>query len=610
MAHESFEDPATAEIMNELFVNIKVDREERPDVDSVYMDAVQALTGRGGWPMTVFLTPEGEPFYGGTYWPREAFQRLLHAVDDAWRNRHDELRQNVDALVEVVSRTARVAPAVGYDAVTLLRATVSALASSFDTAWGGFGSAPKFPSTFGLDLVTRAHVERRDPDTARMVVESLDAMSSGGMWDHIGGGFSRYSVDDKWLVPHFEKMLYDQALLLRIYARSWQVFGHERHLRIAEEIVSYVLECLTDPAGGFYSAEDADSLDENGHSEEGAFYTWTPDEVRAVLGDDAEAALAWWDITDTGNFEGRSIPNRLTARDGVIRPPEIERARAALKMHRARRPRPGLDDKVLTEWNAMFLASLCEAAAATKRSDWREAAVHNGRFLLDNLRDDDGRWMRSWMAHPTPLASHTAVAHDLAHVADAMTRLYELTGDHEWLDAAVDAADQLVTHHWDDRNLGFFTVADDAEQLLARQKDLMDHATPSSNSAAASALFRLAALSGRDDLADRARDTLRLLATVAPSAPTAFCNALGAIHMVAEGLTEVVIPGDRPDLVDVCSERWRPNCVVAHGAPRAGPLWEGRTEGHAYVCRDGACRLPVSTTDDLRRELSENCFGG
>ena len=610
MAHESFEHDDTAAIMNELFVNVKVDREERPDVDSVYMDAVQALTGRGGWPMTVFLTPEGEPFYGGTYWPREAFQRLLHAVDDAWRTRRDELRQNVEALVEVVSRTARVEPAQSYDAVALLRTTVSSLAASFDSSWGGFGSAPKFPSTFGLDLMMRAHLERRDADTERIVLTSLDAMASGGMWDHLGGGFSRYSVDDKWLVPHFEKMLYDQALLLRVYVHAWQVFGHDRHRLVAEEIVAYVLECLTDPGGGFYSAEDADSLDEHGHSEEGAFYTWTPEEVREVLGSDADPALEWWDITDAGNFEGRSIPNRLAARDTVIRPAHIEDCRRRLENARQRRARPGLDDKVLTEWNAMFLASLCEAAAATGRADWTDAAVRNGRFLLDNLRRHDRRWMRSWMAHPAPAASHTAVAHDLAQVVDAMTRLYELTGEHQWLDAALDTAEQLLTHHWDEQNDGFFTVADDAEQLLARQKDLMDNATPSANSAAAAALLRLSALAGRDDLADMAARTMRLLAAVVPAAPTAFCNAMGAVHMLTEGLTEVVIPGENRDLVAVCAEKWRPNTVVAWGTPREGTLWNGRTEGNAYVCRDGACRLPVSEAEALRRELTRTSFGG
>ncbi|MEY2966549.1 MAG: hypothetical protein RLY50_599 [Actinomycetota bacterium] len=610
MAHESFEDPETAALMNELFVNVKVDREERPDVDSVYMDAVQALTGRGGWPMTVFLTPDGEPFYGGTYWPREPFQRLLRAVDDAWRNRRDELRQNVDALVEVVSRTARVAPARSYDAVELLRTTLSSLASSFDGTWGGFGAAPKFPSTFALDLVLRAHLERRDPETERIVLTSLDAMASGGMWDHIGGGFARYSVDDRWLVPHFEKMLYDQSLLLRIYVRAWQVFGHDRHLRVATEIVDYVLECLALPAGGLCSAEDADSLDEHGHSEEGAFYTWTPAEVRNVLGEGADDAMEWWDISGAGHFEGRSIPNRLDARDGVVRPAHIEGARAALKSARAQRPRPGLDDKVLTEWNAMFLASLCEAAAAAGRRDWRDTAERIGQFLLDHLRAPNGRWHRSWTALPAPAASHTAVAHDLAQVVDAMTRLYELTGGHHWITAALSAADQLVEHHADDEHGGFFTVATDAEQLVARQKDLMDNATPSANSAAAAALLRLAALSGRDDLRERAHDTLRLLATVAPAAPSAFCNAMGAVHMATEGITEIVIPGDRPDLVAVCREKWRPNTVIAHGDPLIGPLWQERTEGNAYVCRDGACRLPVSQVADLRDELARSCFGG
>lgn len=610
MAHESFEDPATAEIMNRLFVNVKVDREERPDVDAIYMDAVQALTGRGGWPLTVFCTPDGEPFFGGTYWPREPFQRLLAAVDDAWRNKRGDLSQNVEALVEVVSRTARVEPSTGGDPAPLLRGALESVHRAFDPEWGGFGGAPKFPSTFALDVALRAHIERGDGATSEIVLTSLDAMASGGMWDHIGGGFSRYSVDERWLVPHFEKMLYDQALLLRVYLHAWQVMGHRRHLGVVEEIIGYVLDEMTHPLGGFWSAEDADSLDAHGHSEEGAFYTWTPAEIRACLAGEADRALQWWDITEIGNFEGRSIPNRLATRGGVERPDDIELLRRRLHEVRALRPRPGLDDKVLTEWNAMFLVSLCEAAAATGSTRWRDAAVRNGEFLVAHLRGSDGRWFRSWQAEPTPTASHSALAHDLAHVVDAMTRLHELTGEHRWLEIAVETADELVEHHWDPERLGFFTVADDAERLIARQKDLMDNATPSANSAAAIALLRIAALTGRGDLRDRALGTLRLLEAVVASAPTAFGNAMAAFHMLATGIIEVVVPGENPPMLGEIRSRWRPNMVLTHGAARTGPLWEGREPGKAYVCREGACLLPATDPATLADQLRQSCFGG
>lgn len=609
MAHESFEDPETAELMNRLFINIKVDREERPDVDAIYMDAIQAMTGRGGWPMTVFLTPDALPFYGGTYWPRDAFQRLLSAVDDAWRNRRDELQQNIDALHEVVSRTARIEPADDFDARDVLRMALDTLAKSFDRSWGGFGHAPKFPSTFAIDLALRAHIERGDSLTGEIVLTSLDAMASGGMWDHLGGGFARYSVDEKWLVPHFEKMLYDQALLLRVYLHAWKVMGHDRHLQVATEIIEYVMGDLTDPLGGFYSAEDADSLTPEGHSEEGAFYTWTPEEVRAVLGDDADAALAWWGITAEGNFEGRSIPTRLHHRGDIVRSPLIERCRTTLEMARRQRPRPGLDDKVLTEWNAMFLSSLCEAAAATGHPDWRAAAIANGRFLVDELRDSNGQWRRSWQRDTATTTGNTALAHDIAHVIDAMTRLYELTADHEWLRVAIAAADDLIDRFWDDVHGGFFTVARDAEQLIARQKDLMDNATPSSNSTAAVALLRLGALTGRDDLTGYAHRTLALLARVVPSAPNAFCHAMNAFHMVADGITEVVIPGDSPHLVAEYRSKWRPNSVLAAGDPFDGGLFEGREPSMAYVCRDRVCQLPVSDVTALREQLAQHSFG-
>lgn len=606
MAHESFEDDATATVMNQLFVNIKVDREERPDVDAVYMDAVQALTGRGGWPMTVFCTPTGEPFYGGTYYPRETFVKLMEAVDDAWNNRRDELQQNIDALVEAIGRTAHVEPAPAVDARQLVSTTIGALQSSFDSTWGGFGGAPKFPSTFGLDLMLRVSLLNDDSQLVDMVRTSLDAMAAGGMYDHVGGGFSRYSVDDRWLVPHFEKMLYDQALIARVYLHMWQMNHEERDEQIVREIVSYVLTDLSHPDGGFFSAEDADSLDEHGHSEEGAFYTWTPTEIHTVLGNDSAAACAYWDISEPGNFEGRSIPNRIAQRADIVRPATVETWRQQLHTVRAQRSRPGLDDKVLLEWNAMMLSSLCEVAAAFEDEQFTTAAIKNARFLVDNLRDESGTWKRSWQSNAEPRARHTALAHDLAHVVDAMVRMYELTADHEWLMVARSTAQQLCDEFWDHENSGFFTVGTTAEQLIVRQKDLMDNATPSANSVAAMAFLRLSALTGEPQWRTFAIDTLRLLARVAPSAPSAFCHAVSASLVLADGTMEVVLPGPAGEFLHEFRQQWRPHSVVAWGEPFDSPVWTDRVPGSAYVCRDHQCMLPATTVDQFRQSLATN----
>ena len=609
MAHESFEDDATASVMNELFVNIKVDREERPDVDAIYMDAVQAMTGRGGWPMTVFCTPTGEPFYGGTYYPRDSFVKLMQAVDDAWRNKREDLQQNVDALVEAVSRTARISPVDDFDAHELANTALQAMSQGFDPRWGGFGSAPKFPSTFALDLAMRSYQQSHNDQLLGMVNTSLDAMAAGGMYDHIGGGFSRYSVDEKWLVPHFEKMLYDQALLLRAYTHAWLIQGHDRHRQTAEEVMSYVIDELRHPDGGFYSAEDADSLDEHGHSEEGAFYTWTPTEIGAVLGDDSQAALEWWNIVEGGNFEGRSIPNRIPQRTSLQRSPLIESARQRLFQHRATRPRPGLDNKVLTEWNAMMLSSLCESISAFDRPDLIPVAEKNANFLVNELRNADGVWSRSWQEEALPHAQHSALAHDLAHVVDAMTRMYELTANHLWLHVASETAHQLIDEYWDPEHGGLFTVASSSEQLIVRQKDLMDNATPSANSVAAYAFLRLSAITGDTELATHAHQILALLARVAPSAATGFCNAISAALFAQEGAVEIVIPGDNPALLATVRSQWLPTAVTVWGEPVDSPLWAGREPGMAYVCRNHECLLPARTEQELRDRIATSFSG-
>ena len=603
MAHECFEDTEVADKMNLLFVNVKVDREERPDVDAIYMDAVQAMTGRGGWPMTVFLTPTGEPFYGGTYFPKPSFMQLMDGITQVWRDKQDDVAQNVTALMDALGRTALISPAESYDAEALLVSGLKSVASNFDATWGGFGTAPKFPSTFAIDLLLRAYAERKDDITRTMIQTSLDAMAAGGIYDHLGGGFARYSVDTQWLVPHFEKMLYDQALLVRVYTHAWQVFGEDRYAQVVDETITYLLRDLTHSNGGFFSAQDADSLDENGHSHEGAFYTWTPQQVADVLGTDSDAANQWWDISESGNFEGVSIPNRIASRTKILRPDDIEAMRIQLFETRSQRTMPGLDNKVLTEWNAMMLASLCEAAIAFDRPDWLSAARRNGEFLLNNLRDGH-RWLRSWNDNGTPPARHHGLAHDYVQVVDAMTRLAEATGEAQWITAAITTADALIEHFWDPVNSGLFTSPNDGEQLVVRQKDLMDNATPSANSSGALALLRLGALTGNNVYHDHAQQILALLAGVANSAPTAFCNYLLSLHTHHLGITQIVITGDRPDLLAHVRSTWRPSAVLAWGQTYDSPLWQHRAPDLAYVCRDYSCHTPSNTVDDLRAALT------
>ena len=604
MAHECFEDTEVAAEMNRRFVNIKVDREERPDVDAIYMDAVQAMSGRGGWPMTVFLTTDGHPFYGGTYFPKPNFLSLMAAIDDVWVSRPDDVRQNVEALGNAIRRTALVEPATDLPGIPELNLALQQLAASFDSTWGGFGGAPKFPSTMSLDLVLRAYQRSPQDDARTIVTTSLDAMASGGIYDHLGGGFSRYSVDREWLVPHFEKMLYDQALLVRVYLHAFQVLGQPHWMQVVEETIEYVLRELRHPSGGFLSAEDADSPDEHGHGHEGLFHTWTIDEVREVLGADADVALEWYEFTADGNFEGRTIPARLNHRGDLIRPPAVESVRQRLFDARSKRRRPLLDDKVLTEWNGLMLASLAQASAALDRPGWLDAAVANGRFLVDNLRGPDGRWHRSWQADGLPQARHTALAADHAAMIDAFTRLAEATGDGSWIDEARSVADTMLDHFWDVDNGGLFSIADDGEQLVARQKDLMDNATPSANSIAAVALLRLGALTGEARYSNHAEQILRLLARLIPQAPTAFSNAFVAVDLVATGMTEIAVVGDRPDLVRTVQSQWLPNAVLAWGTPYESPLWEQRAAGVAYVCQHYACQTPADTADALVAQLT------
>ncbi|HET6810598.1 MAG TPA: thioredoxin domain-containing protein [Acidimicrobiales bacterium] len=604
MAHESFEDTATAAVMNELFVNVKVDREERPDVDAVYMEAVQAMTGGGGWPMTVFLTPDGRPFFAGTYFPREAgrgmpaFVDVLRAVAEAWQTRREDVLGQADQLVEAVAARSSLPDPADRPAVparAVLDGAYQSLRALHDEQRGGFGPAPKFPQPAMLELLLRAHAHNTSPETMAMVTTTLDAMASGGIYDHLGGGFARYSVDANWLVPHFEKMLYDQAGLVRVYLHGWQHTGHARWMQVVEETIGYVLRDLGAPEGGLYSAEDADS---EGH--EGRFYVWTPDQIRAVVGPErAEPACEWWGVTTSGNFEGANILHR-PVRGGLLRPAEIESIRQDLFTARSGRVRPGLDDKVLTEWNAMFCSALAEAAWVTGRGDWLAAATRIGRFLLDELRPD-GRWMRSWQGGR---ARHPAYAADHAWLVDAFVRLAEASGRPEWLEQASAAADTLLDLFWDADEGGLFTTGRDAEQLIVRAKDYFDGATPSANSVAAGALLRLAALTGRDRYREAAEAILARVVPLAVNHPTAFTHALAALDLQASGTVEIVVAGERPDLLAELRPLHLPTAVLAWGEPSGGPLWESRADGFAYVCRDYSCLAPASTPPELADRLA------
>jgi uncharacterized protein YyaL (SSP411 family) len=627
MAHESFEDPEVAGEMNRSFVNIKVDREERPDVDAIYMQAVQAMTGRGGWPMTVFLTPDGEPFFAGTYFPSvdrhgmPGFPRVLTAIDDAWRNRREDLVEQAGKVHEMLAGDpfTRAGDRDGEVSADVLDAAYQSVRSQFDARFGGFGPAPKFPQSMTVELLLRAYVRNGSDETLAMITTTLDAMAAGGMYDQLGGGFHRYSVDAYWLVPHFEKMLYDQALLTRVYLHAYLVTGEERYRRVVEDTIGYVLRELHHPEGGFFSAEDADS-----EGEEGKFYVWTQDEIEQHAGEDAADVIRHYGVTPGGNFEGTNI---LHAVDPHATPsPGVERGRAALLAARGERVRPGLDDKALLGWNALFLRALAEAAASLDRADWRDAARSNARFLLRELRDDNGRFLRSWQASAEPRpgagasgrARHLAYAEDYAALLEALLTMAELD-EIGWIEDATEVADELLRLFHDRHDGGFFTTGEDAEPLIVRPKELFDNATPSPNSLAADGLLRLAALSGRTGYDEPAFEVLRLVAGFASEHPTAFAFVLEALERATTAPIEVAVIGEDDEpathaLWARVTGRFLPASVVVCARPERGaadltPLLTDRElvggQATAYVCEYYACRQPVTSPDLLTAQLDE-----
>ncbi len=601
MERESFEDPDVAALMNEHFVCVKVDREERPDVDAIYMDAVQAMTGHGGWPLNAFVTPEQVPFYAGTYFPPVARQgmpswrQVLEAVSEAWRERREEIGAQGERIVAHLGVSARIEPDVGGPEPGLVSTAVAAIAGLEDPAHGGFGAAPKFPQASAVELLLAAGDE-----TARSVaLRALRAMARGGIYDQLGGGFARYAVDAAWLVPHFEKMLYDNALLARAYLHGWQVSGEDGLRRVCCETLDWALREMRGPEGGFASALDADS-----EGVEGRYYVWTVDELRRALDDDpalVDAALAWYGASEAGNFEhGANVLVHAAPLDAPM-PPELPEIRRRLLAARAQRVRPGLDDKRLTAWNALMIAGLAETGAVLERPDYVEAAAACADFVLRELRDADGRLLRTWKDGRAHLAAYLE---DHAFLLDALLTLYEATFDGRWFAAARELADQTIARFADPERGGFFSTADDHEQLLARRKDLEDTPIPSGNSAMALALLRLARLTGEDTYEQHARSVIALLHPIAARHPLAFAHLLRAIDFaLADDAREVAIVGPEPEpFVRVVRSALRPHVVLAGGSGGV-PLLDGRTtldgKTAAYVCERFACQAPVTEPDTL-----------
>ena len=610
MERESFEDAETAAYMNEHFVNVKVDREERPDVDAIYMEAVQAISGHGGWPMTVFLDPDGVPFYGGTYFPPDtsrgmpSFRMVMEAVVHAFETQREEIRERAPGTRARLGAIGEVEPRDDLPGPAELEEAVRRLLAAADRRNGGFGGAPKFPPASSLELL----LARGETQHVEL---TLDRMLAGGIYDQLGGGFARYAVDAIWLVPHFEKMLYDNALLARVYLHGWQQLGHDRYRRICEETLDWMLREMRGPEGGFYSALDADS-----EGEEGKFYVWTPAQIREVLAADpncikfssqqVENLMQFWGVSEEGNFEGANILHR--AGGAAAEEPEgLAEARRALLEARSRRVWPGLDDKRLTSWNALAIAALADAGAVLGREDYLDAARTCAAFLLEQLRDEDGNLLRTYKDDRAHL---NAYLEDHAFLLEALLALYEATFEARWFEEARSLVETTIARFGDPERGGFYSTSTDHEELIARRKEVGDHPIPSGNSSAAMGLLRLGALTGERRYGEAGAGVFALFGKAAVEHPDAFAHMLRALDFHLSPTREVALAGeDLAELAAVVREKPRPHLVLA-GGPEGSeepPLLAGRAtvEGSpaAYVCENFSCKLPVTETDELRRLL-------
>lgn len=627
MAHESFENPEIAAQMNEWFVNVKVDREERPDVDALLMTAVQAMTGRGGWPLNVFLTPEGDPFYGGTYWPAvdrpgmPSITRVLEAVHQTYETKRDDVQANAAQIREFIERSNHLAETTGTVDDETREQAVEHLARHFDGAHGGFGSAPKFPQASVLDFLLHA-AKRGDDRAQRMLETTLDQMAAGGIYDQVGGGFHRYAVDAIWLVPHFEKMLYDNAQLARIYHDTYRLTGKSAYRRITTETLDYVLEEMTHPDGGFYATQDADS-----EGIEGKFYVWSPSEVISVLGEeDGVRFCSWFDITLEGNFEGHSIPHPVVSLDAIAAelgmPEELALAHLATlkqKLYAAREKRvwPGRDEKIILSWNGMMLRVFAEASRSLDRADYRDAAIRNAEFLLSRLKRSDGRLAHVWT---NGSLGQPAFLDDLSNLADGLLALYQATFDPKWINAALEQTNRILAEFSDDAQLGFFDTSTAHERLIARPRELQDGATPSGNAVAAHVLLKVAAMTADEDLSARIFRMAESMSRPITEQPLGFGRWLIVADALVGPIREIAIAGAVSDtqvneFAAVVARRYEPNSVAGLADPAQPeflerfPFLQYRPQRNgevtAYLCEHHTCLPPVTDPAALDQLLNE-----
>jgi len=619
MAHESFENEDIAELMNELFVNIKVDREERPDLDQIYMNAVQMMTHHGGWPMTVFLTPDAVPFYGGTYYPPQdrynipGFPRVLISVAEAYRDRRDDVVETGTSLVDELKRLSVTSGSDHPIESDLLNAAYTGIVRSYDSINGGFGGAPKFPPAMTLEFLLRTYVRTGNREVLEIVGHTCQKMAEGGIYDQLGGGFHRYSTDSKWLVPHFEKMLYDNALLSRLYLHYFQISQAPFARETVEGILDYVLCEMTDPSGGFYSTQDADS---EGH--EGKFFVWDLNEIRNALGEtDASLFCVYYNITESGNFEGKNIPNVTRSLEEVAAAQDVSvdelqaslrESRRKLFELREKRIKPDRDEKVLTAWNGLMLASFAEAGVVLNRADYTNAARRNAEFVLSSLRRD-GMLLRTWK---DGIAKFNAYLEDYAFLIEGLVTLYETTGEFRWLDEARTLTERMIAEFWDREGGAFFFTGKSHENLIVRSKDYFDNATPSGNSVAAGVLLRLAILTGKENYRNLATTIIQEIGDAARRYPSAFGYALSAVDFLLSTAKEVAIVGtNATDIQPLFQETWRrylPSKVVAAGFGNENiPLLQNRPLQNglptAYVCENYTCKQPVNDVSALREQL-------
>jgi uncharacterized protein YyaL (SSP411 family) len=628
MERESFEDPEIAAILNRDFICIKVDREERPDLDQIYMAATVALTRRGGWPMSVFLTPSLKPFYAGTYFPPEdrygmpSFRRVLLGVLKAWQERREEVLQTADAITEHLREADHLAAsgeATGLE-TNLLREAGRRLRLAYDADHGGFGQAPKFPHPLELKLLLRLHDrfggEEESSDALNMVTFTLERMAAGGIYDQLGGGFARYSTDDRWLVPHFEKMLYDNALLVQVYLEAYLVTGQPRFRHVITETLGWVAREMTSPEGAFYSSLDADS-----EGEEGKFYVWSQSEIEQILGPEAALFCDVYDVTPTGNWEGHNILHRpktpaQDARLHNLSEAELENrlaaCRAKLLAARSTRPRPGLDDKILTAWNALLISALTQAGSVLDEHYVHQAAAA-ADFLLTTLRQSDGRLYRTYHAQSGPRLN--GYLEDYAFLIEALTHLFEATLDGRWLHKASRLADVMIAQFWDETGGGFFFTGKDHEPLILRNKEPEDNAVPSGNSVAALGLLRLAHLLRRDDWRRLAERTLQTFVDRMAAVPMAYGQMLAAVDFYLGPVREYVIAGDLAsppvqEALRLVRQRFDPRrLIIAGPAPQVQHYFQGRTappgDVTVWLCAGSTCEPPLTGLEALRQRLEQ-----